>query len=63
MKTKTIDPADYASYRITGILTNGRRFSMQTIHLWYAMGINLWRGSVWGVNWHGKRTLLKRVYN
>ncbi len=53
----------YPSYRITGITTNGRRFSIHTIHWWYAMGINIWRGNVWGVDWYGKRKLLKRVYN
>ena len=51
------------TYHITGLLYNSRkRFRRTTDNFMFAMGINLWRGSVWTVT-NGKRKLLKRVYN
>ena len=51
------------TYHITGLLYNSRkRFRRTTDNFMFAMGINLWRGSVWKVT-NGKRKLLKRVYN
>jgi len=48
-------------YHITGLIYNTkRRFSMITHDYQYAMGINLWRGSVWEIV-KGKRKLIKRV--
>lgn len=58
-----INPKDYTSYVITGVDLRGKRFSRTTIYLGYAMAINLWRGSVWGIDASGRRRLLKRVTN
>ena len=50
-------------YHITGIDRNGRRFlTVRTTNYIHAMGLNLWRGSVWRVS-DGKRKLIKRVHN
>ena len=49
-------------YIVTGVDTGGKRFKLVYSDLFWAMGINLWRGSVWK-EINGKRTLLKRVYN
>jgi len=51
-------------YHVTGVLVNGKRFKIVTPSIIHAMGINLWRGTVWSVDrTTGKRTKLKRVYN
>ncbi len=51
------------TFHVTGILTNGRRFpTIVTTNPYHAMGINLYRGSVWRVE-DGKRRLIRRVYN
>lgn len=35
-------------YKVTGVLTTGRRFkAIHTTNRAYALGINLYRGSVW----------------
>lgn len=49
-------------YAVTGIDRNGKRFSLRYSNIRTALGINLWRGSVWEVT-NGKRRLIKRVYN
>lgn len=49
-------------YHVTGVTVNGRRFRMIYSSCYWAMGINLWRGSVWEVK-DGKRKLVKRVWN
>ena len=49
-------------YIVTGIKFNGKRFVMHTNNRIHALGINLWRGSVWQ-EVEGKRKLLKRVRN
>ena len=61
----TIDPTHFTSYTITGLLYNSaRRFVKRTSNLRHAFGINLWRGSVWGIRkTDGKRQLLKRCFN
>lgn len=52
----------FTEYHVTGILKNGRRFKRMTYSdPFYAFGINLWRGSVWGITKEGKRKLLKRT--
>ena len=53
------------TYRVTRILTNGRRFkAIVTNSYHYAMGINLYRGSVWEKTaTGGKWRLIKRVWN
>lgn len=56
---------NYTGYVVTGLLYRSqRRFSHHTANAVYAFGINLWRGSVWGVRKDtGRRQLLKRVTN
>jgi hypothetical protein len=53
-------------FLVTGTLRNGKRFSIKysssIAGLSTSLGINLWRGSVWGVK-DGKKTLIKRVWN
>lgn len=49
-------------YKVTGILRNGRRFKA----IYYsnaidASRINLWHGSIYGIQEDGKCKLLKRV--
>ncbi len=55
----------FVAYHVTGTDVSGRRFKRVYNYagiLW-AMGVNLYNGSVWGVCADGKRKLLKRVYN
>ena len=54
----------FDGYVVTGKTRDGKRFVKQygTDGCRWAMGINLWNGSVWGVK-NNKRTLLKRVCN
>jgi hypothetical protein len=60
----TFDPLDFTGYVVTGTLVRGGRFRRHTALATYALGINLWRGSVWGIRLdNGHRKLLKRVYN
>jgi len=60
-KTKRVEV--YKTYHVTGVLRDGKRFRCMVYHNYMmAVGINLWRGSVWEVT-DGKRKLLKRVYN
>jgi len=49
-------------YVITGVDVRGKRFKITTSNYIHAMGINLYRGSVWKVE-AGKRRLIKRVFN
>jgi hypothetical protein len=46
---------------ITGVDRTGRRFKMTSNNEIQAMGINLWKGSVWKVIPGAIRKLLKRV--
>jgi len=51
-------------YEITGVDKEGKRFKMSTKSHIQAMGINLWRGSVWFIkDGETKRKLVKRVWN
>ncbi len=51
-------------YVVTGRYYNSRnRFRLFYSNLKAAMMVNLWNGSVWGVNIEGKRKLIKRVNN
>ncbi len=50
-------------YVITGTDVRGRRFKLTTTSRVYALGINLFRGSVWFQGCDGKRKLLKRTFN
>lgn len=49
-------------YVVTGVDVYGKRFRFRTENKIHAMGINLYRGSVWIVT-DGKRKLIKRVWN
>lgn len=49
-------------YHVTGVTVNGRRFRIITDDVMFAMGVNLYRGSVWRVV-NNKRKLIKRVWN
>lgn len=50
-------------YKVTGVLTNGRRFSaIHTTNLRYALSINLYRGTVWEeVDGHWRK--IREVWN
>ena len=53
----------YSSFIITGEDRMGKRFKMEYLEPQWAFGINLWRGSIWGVSKEtGKRKLLRRKY-
>jgi len=49
-------------YHITGVTTRNKRFKIVTSNYVHAMGINLYRGSVWAVS-NGKRKLIRRIFN
>jgi hypothetical protein len=51
------------TYHVTGVTVRGQRFRIVTSSYFHAMGINLYRGSVWVVCKGGHRKLLKRVMN
>lgn len=53
----------YKQYVVTGVDRYGKRFRFTYNNAMWAFGINLWKGSVWGVLDNGKRKLLKRAYN
>jgi hypothetical protein len=65
----TFLPSDYSQFIVTGRLYQSETRFRKTYPGTYqgalfAMGINLWRGSVYGLNkLTGKRVLLKRVMN
>ena len=63
----TIDNNEYSAFVVCGLYYNStRRFSRRysPSQASFAFGVNLWRGSVWGVRKDtGRRQLLKRVYN
>jgi len=50
------------TYEVTGVDRSGKRFKLRYGSKFFAMGVNLYRGSVWRVR-DGKRTLIKRVFN
>ena len=52
-----------STYKVTGTGVSGKRFKVDTKSLAHALGINLWRGSVWELEASGKWKLIKRVYN
>jgi len=49
-------------YHVTGVTVRGERFKIVTSNYIHAMGINLWRGSVWEVK-DGRRKRIKHVVN
>lgn len=51
-------------YHITGVDIYGKRFKVITSNPYHALGINLWRGTVWQLkNGASQRKAIKRVYN
>ena len=50
-------------FDVTGVDRNGRRFKLSYKEPQWALGINLWNGSVWAVLPDGKRKLVRRVWN
>ena len=58
------DKSDFAYYEVTGITTDGRRFDPMAYTTWFqAVGINVWRGTKWGVRADGTRVQLQTVWN
>ena len=56
----------YDEYHVTGVDRDGKRFKIVTKNRMHAFGINLWQGTVWGVDRHGNNTrrhALRRVWN
>ena len=52
-------------YVVTGLLYNStKRFRRETDNPWLALGINLWRGTVWRIPaGTGTRQKIKTVFN
>ena len=57
---KMVYEREQDTYEVTGVDRSGRRFKQAYKSKFFAMGVNLWRGSVWHVR-DGKRKLIKRV--
>ena len=54
----------FKEFHVTGTKINGKRFNVLKFNSYtVANSINLYKGSVWGVQENGKRKLIKRVYN
>ena len=54
----------FKEFHVTGKLRDGRRFKRLKFSSFASANmINLWNGSVWGIQEDGKRKLLKRVCN
>lgn len=55
------------SYVVTGVTKDGKRFRKQYSDSFWALGINLWRGSVWKQTIESpgiiKRKRIKSVWN
>ena len=54
---------NFVSFVVTGVTVRGSRFKIETENHIHAFGINLYRGTVWGVLSTGKRKVLRRVFN
>ena len=50
-------------YKVTGVTVDGKRFRIMTTNYMHAMGINLWRGTVWYRKDGGGWEIVRRVYN
>jgi len=52
------------TYHVTGVDIDGKRFKIVTSSPIQALGINLWRGTVWQLKAGSeKRKLIKKVWN
>jgi len=61
--SKQKDIEVFNKFHVTGVTTDGKRFKIVTSDVRYARGINLWRGTKWGVREDGTRKKLVEVYN
>ena len=51
------------TFKVTGVFRSGKRFkTIHTNNIVHAMGINLFRGSVWEKQANGKWKTIKTVY-
>jgi len=50
-------------WKVTGVDCDGRRFRIVTSSAVYAMGINVWCGTVWRLDARGTWRVFRRVYN
>lgn len=54
----------FIRFEVTGMMRGGKRFKpLKFSSFKTASMINLYQGSIWGVQENGKRSLLRRVYN
>ena len=54
----------FKEFHVTGISRSGKRCKVIKFQSYSnSLMIAFWKGSVWGVDEKGKRTLLKRIYN
>jgi hypothetical protein len=55
----------YVGFQLTGTDRSGRRFKRTygPDGAQWAFGVNLWRGTVWGILPNGSRKALRRVCN
>jgi len=55
---------NFVKFEVTGKCRDGSRFKKMTFSSFNAAAmINLYQGSIWGVQENGKRSLLRSVYN
>jgi hypothetical protein len=54
---------DFTHYEVTGVRVDGRRFKIHTKSWMHAEGINLYRGTRWGVLPSGKRVRINTCFN
>lgn len=64
MALKRKDKMNFVKFEVTGKCRDGSRFKKMTFSSFNAAAmINLYQGSIWGVQENGKRSLLRSVYN
>ena len=51
------------TYEITGVDVYGRRFKIVTTNAIHALGINLYRGTLWERRGDGPRRMVYRAWN
>jgi hypothetical protein len=54
---------EFVLYHVTGVDCSGKRFKIVTNNALHARGINVWRGTKWGVRKDGTRKKLVVIYN